>query len=460
MSSQGAQPSGSRVRRLQLVAIAVLAILFAVQVAYQLLFADRTFADLERMKVLARQAHEDSGRQAASTGVWPQWRGPRRDGVSYETGLLDSWPGDGPRKIWQQPAGIGYSSFAVAGGRLFTLMQDGDSEAVFCWNADDGNELWRYRYPAKFESADGSGPRATPTVDGDLVYTVGGTGIMNALKVNPASSSGEVVWHKDLLADFGARNLRWGTSLSPLVVGDLVYINPGGRNGNSIAALDKRTGAVVWKSLDDPAGYSSPVEATLAGQKQIVFFTATGLVGATLQDGKLLWRFPWETSYGCNIATPIVVGDYVFVSSGYNRGCAVVHIEKIADAFQARRVYENHHMSNHFSSSVYFRGYLYGFNDARLTCMDFGTGEVKWRESSFGKGSLLVADGRLIILGETGKLALADATPEGYHERASDQISNTQCWVVPVLAAGRLYVRDAEKVMCLDLRSEASAMRR
>jgi outer membrane protein assembly factor BamB len=445
-------PSRSRTTRLTV--IGVLAVLLAVQVAYQVFFTDHTFADAERMKVL-QNASVAKETPASAKHDWPQWRGPNRDGISAEKNLLTTWPAQGPAKLWEQPAGAGYAALAIAGGRAFTIMQDGDSEAVVCWDAASGKELWRYRYKASFISRDGSGPRSTPTVDGDLVYTVGGTGQMHCLKTHPATPEGEVVWHKDLLQEFGAENLRWGVSFSPLVEGNLIYINPGGPRGNSIAALDMRSGELKWKNLDDPAGYSSPIAAVIAGRRQIIFFTQLGLVGVSPDDGTLLWRFPWETSYGCNIATPVAFQDYVFLSSGYGRGCAVVHVEPAADGtLQAQRVYENNRMCNHFPSSVLYQGHLYGFNESRLTCMEFATGKVKWRESGFGKGSLLIAGGDLIILGDGGKLAMAQASPEAYREKASCQVSSAQCWVVPVLADGRLYVRDDRRVTCFDLRGE------
>jgi outer membrane protein assembly factor BamB len=451
---QSAERAPGRSRRSRVIVIAVLAVLLAIQVAYQLFFTDHTFADADRVQALQNVSVAKTS-SVSSTQDWPQWRGPNRDGIATQTNLLTAWPASGPVKLWEQPVGQGYASLAIAGGRVFTIMQDGDSEAAVCWDVKTGREQWRYRYQASFVSRDGSGPRATPSIDGDLVYTVGGTGQMHCLKTRPATPEGEVVWHKDVLQEFGAENLRWGVSFSPLVEGDLIYINPGGPRGSSIAALEKRTGALKWKSLDDKAGYSSPIAATLAGRKQIIFFTQFGMAGVTPDEGKLLWRFPWETSYGCNIATPVAFHDYVFLSSGYGRGCAVLHIEAAADGtLQARRVYENNRMCNHFPSSVLYQGHLYGFNESRLTCMEFSSGKVKWRESGFDKGSLLVAGDNLIILGETGKLAVAQATPEEYREKSSFQVSNGQCWVVPALADGRLYVRDDRRVMCFDLRRE------
>jgi len=386
---------------------------------------------------------------------WPQWRGPNRDGISLEKNLLTAWPTKGPAILWEQPTGEGFSAPSVAGNRVFLIVQDPQSpkdEAVVCWDADSGNEIWRFRYPARFDEDFGNGPRASPTVDGAVVYTVGGTGIMHCLKVEPDTAKGEVVWKHDLLTKFGAANLRWGVSFSPLVVGDLVYTMPGGPRGGSLAAFHKRNGKLAWQNLDDTAGYSSPVHVTLAGVEQIVFFTERGLVGVMPDDGQLLWRFDWETNYGCNVATPIVVNDYIFISSGYGKGCAVVKIEKRDGKLTANQVYANTRMRNHFSSSVFWKDHVYGFNDAILTCLEFRTGTMKWRHSGFEKGSLMIADNHLIILGEHGMLALAEATPDEYREVASTQISRERCWTMPVLANGRLYVRDESKLRCLDLR--------
>ncbi len=444
-------PGPGWARRVQLVAIVVLALVFVFLTGYHILFKDRTFTDPELMRALQDQSFEGdiSSASKGRPGDWPQWRGPNRDGLSWETGLRATWPADGPPLLWSKPVGTGYSCVAIAGGRAFTLMQEGSDEAAVCWNAETGQELWRFHYAALYRNSYGDGPRSTPTVDGERVYTVGGTGVLHCLKTNPASTTGEKIWRHDLLTEFNADNLQWGVSFSPLVDGGLVYTNPGGPNGNSIAAFDKLTGALKWKALDDQAGYSSPVAATIRGRRQVVFFTAAGLAGLTANDGQLLWRFPWETSYGANVATPIVVRDHIFVSSGYNRGCAVVR----ADGALASRVYENKNMRNHFSSCVLYKDHLYGFNEKLLTCLEFRTGKVKWRQDGFDKGSLLIADGQLIILGEYGKLALAQASPQGYRETASFQVSQDKCWTVPTLANGRLYVRDENAVMCFDLKS-------
>jgi outer membrane protein assembly factor BamB len=399
---------------------------------------------------------EDAG-DASAIGDWPQWRGPRRDGVSLETGLLTEWPAGGPKKLWEAKTGVGYSSVAVADGRAITMVQDGDDEAVVCWNADTGKELWRFRYSCHYVNSNGSGPRSTPTIDGDYVYTVGATGIFHCLK----AAEGQRVWRHDLLDEFGAQNLQWGVAFSPLIEGDLVLTNPGGGEGNSIVAFDKNTGEVAWKACDDMAGYSSPIAVTAAGERQVLFFTAAGLVSLSPRDGKVFWRFAWENGTKVSAATPISFRakiedgsfDYVFVSSNYNKGAVLLKLLPAgAGAVKVERVYQTKQMQNHFSSSVRHGKYLYGFNDSRLACLDVTTGKAAWQERGFDKGSLTIADGRLIILGEHGKLALAQADPTKYHELASFAFSHNQCWTVPVVANGKLYVRDQEKIVCYDLR--------
>lgn len=404
------------------------------------------FEDAEQIKQLSDVQFTDTAKPAND---WPQWRGPHRDGVSTETGLLTTWPDSGPRQLWEVPMGQGFAAPVVARNRVVGFFLNDDHEHVVCWQADDGKEVWHCRYPASYQNTFGNGPRSTPTIDGDRIFTVGGTGIMHCL-----DSKGEVVWRKDLLADFNASNIKWGVSFSPLVVGERLFIHPGGPNGNSIAALDKQTGKLLWKNLGDEASYSSPLHATLAGQEQIVFFTAQNLLGVTPDKGELLWSFPWITNAeGCNIGTPIIANDYVFISTGYGKGCALVKIDKEGDRFVPRKVYENNKMRNHFSSSVRLKDHIYGFNENILTCLELRTGKVKWRENGLDKGSLTIADNHLIILGENGLLVIAAADPGEFKETARWEAPlKRNCWTVPVLADGKLYVRDQERMLCLKMR--------
>jgi outer membrane protein assembly factor BamB len=391
---------------------------------------------------------------AARGTDWPQWRGPLRDGISRETDVRTDWPADGLPKLWEAPIGPGYSSVVAADGRAITMTADDRTESVICWDAATGQEKWRHTYDRPGEAGFGGygpGPRSTPTIDGDRVFSVGGTAILHCLE----TATGKVVWWKDLVAEFGGRVPNWGVAFSPLVEGELLLTMPGGSNGSSVVALDKRTGGVVWKNLSDAPGYSSPIAATLAGWRQVVCFTGEAVVGVQPGDGRELWRYPWQTNYNCNIATPIVSGDYVYVSSDYGKGCALLKIAADANQLSARRVYENNKMRNHFGTSVLVDRHLYGFDESGyLVCMEFATGQVAWRERGFNKGSLLAVGGQLVILGENGKLALADATPKAYHERASFRASHERCWTMPTLADGRLYVRDETRLVCYDVRKK------
>jgi outer membrane protein assembly factor BamB len=404
------------------------------------------------------------GSPPATAVDWPQWRGPNRDGLSLESGLLTDWPTTGPPLLWEKMLGRGFSAPIVAGGRIYTMAQenaqediDGSAretsyEAVICWDAATGQELWKFRYISRYEERMGSGPRSTPCVDGDYVYAVGPTGIFHCLRAD----TGEKVWRHDLLEEFHAKAPQYGVSFSPLVEGDLVYVAPGGPNGGSVAAFHKRSGVLAWHALDDPMGYSSPLMTTAAGVRQLLVFTNNALVSLSPSDGTTNWRFDWETTGGFNIATPIAFDNYVFLSSAYGKGCALLEISGNADgSLGAKSVYEHNRMRNYFASSVRYREHIYGFDNNDLTCMDIRTGNILWRvraDRGFKKGSLLSADGYLIVLDESGKLALAEAAPDGYIERASFQVSENKCWTVPVLAGGRLYIRDESRLRCLDLR--------
>jgi outer membrane protein assembly factor BamB len=398
----------------------------------------------------------ESSEPTTSPGDWPQWRGPKRDGVSLETALEFAWADAGPKMLWDAKAGEGYSSFAVASGRVYTILQEEENEAIVCWDAEMGQEKWRFRYPAHLVNRWGSGPRSTPTIDGDRVYTVGGTGVFHCLN----AATGTKVWRHDLLEEFNAKNLTWGVAYSPLIEGNLVLTNPGGPDGKSIVAFDKISGDIAWKAYDDSASYSSPIAVDAAGRRQLIFFTGSGVVGLTPAEGKTLWNFPWKNGTDVNAATPIAfsarigetVNDYVFVSCGYGKGCCLLKLIPAGDGVDALRVYETARMGNHFSTCVRLGEQLYGFDESHLTCMDLLTGKIRWKQGRFGKGSLTIADGRLVIMGESGRLAVADATPDEYRETASFQFSENKCWTVPVIANGRLYLRDEQRIVCYDLR--------
>lgn len=396
----------------------------------------------------------------ASTGVaadqatvdWPSFRGAQRNGVTTETGLLTPWPDGGLRTRWSIPLGEGYASVSVAGGRLFTLFAEGETEYLVSLDPGDGTVLWKTTLGTKVETEFGNGPRSTPAVAGDTVYAVGSDMILRAVAVD----HGAVRWQVDLAKDLGARPLRWGFATSPLVDGDLVLLEVGAGEGKGVAALDAATGKTRWTALTSGGSYGSPIAVTLGGTRQyIVAATASRQVVGLNRQGQTLWSYDWA---GGTMAMPLLVGDdQVFVSASEDVGGALLRIEQHDGKFTVEEVWRNREMKNHFSSSLVYGGYIYGFDGATLKCVDAATGERQWVQRGLGKGSLIAADGHLIILSDRGKLVLAKATPEGFQEAGSFQVLEGKTWTAPVLAGGQLYLRDHEKLVCLEARATGGA---
>ena len=386
---------------------------------------------------------------------WAQWLGPNRNGVSDETGLLRSWPDAGPGVLWRIRGGEGFSGISISQGLAYTMYGRGDDEFVVCLNASTGDEVWRFRSDSNlFEPQGGNGPRSTPAVDGDRVFVLSANGKLYGLNAR----TGAKLWEHDFVKRFGSRRPRWGFCSSPLVEGDLVMIEAGGTRGNSLLAFDKANGRLVWSSQRDKPGYSSPVAITAGGVRQVLFFTAGGLVSVSPKDGRPFWRYAWSTSYDVNAATPIFIPpDKVFISSGYGTGAAVLQIKEAGAGIRVAQVWKNREMKNHFPSSVLNGNYLYGFDNAILKCIDARTGEAVWRHRGFGKGTAIFADGHLIVLGEQGNLGLVEATPSGIHVKAEARAMNGRCWTVPALAGGRLYVRNEKEIACLDLKGRGGS---
>jgi outer membrane protein assembly factor BamB len=446
-----------------LTASATLFLLFAVQAGYQKLYVNQPeyTPDPDLLAELGEATILEEDPPPSPTPAGPPGRGPPRDGVAHDPDLPTRWPDQGPKELWRVQGGGGFSSFAVGGGRVFTLLGQDRQEVVACWKADTGKEVWRHPYATSFSDRQYGGPRSTPTLDGGRLYTVGAAGHFHCFD----AATGEVLWQHDLLPDSQGLRPQWGVAFSPLVEGDLVLTTPG-PGGKSVAAFHKKTGELVWTALDDQAGYSSPIALTAGGVRQVVFFTARHLVGLSPADGQVLWQYLWKTPYDVNAATPLAFRarskggqdlDYVFVSSGYRRGCALVKIAgRGAGRFEAQRVYEGNDLCLHFSSPVRYRDGLYAIDETRgLTCLDVRTGKVRWRHRGSLKGSLLRVDDRLLVLGgEDGKLALVEADPDGFRGQVLDrrrQPLRGRCWTVPVLAGGKLFLRDEEEVLCLDL---------
>lgn len=386
---------------------------------------------------------------AAAKDYWTDYRGPSRLGIYDETPILTSWPSGGLKRLWKAPAGGGYSSFTVAGGRAFTIEQRNQSEVVAAIDVATGRQVWANSWNAHFsESMGGDGPRTTPVFEGGRVYALGAEGELRVLD----AATGKVVWNKNILQDNGANNLTWAMSASPLVVDDKVVVLPGGQSGKSVVAYNKLTGARMWSALDDDAAYASPIVATLAGQRQLLVVTARRVAGLTLDAGKLLWEFPWVTEYNVNATHPIVVSPgRFFVSSGYDHGAAVVELTPDGGGFATRLVWQNKRMKNKFNDSVLYQGHIYGLDEGILACIDIETGAQKWKGGRYGFGQLLLASGHLVVLSERGELALVKADPGGHKELAKFDAISGKTWNNPAIAGGVLLVRNTEEMAAFQL---------
>jgi len=389
---------------------------------------------------------------AQSSPEWTQWRGPNRDGISKETGLLKQWPESGPPLAWKASgAGRGYSSMSAAKGRLYTMGLRGDREFVIAFDLKTGKEVWATPHGAAFRNDRGDGPRGTPTVDGDRVYALGGNGDLSALD----AAGGKVVWTMNVLQKFGGRNTTWGISESPLVVGEKLMVNAGGP-GASVVALNKKDGSLIWKSQSDRAGYSSGIPVVVGGKTQVVFFTHSRGLGLDVETGNLLWEYPRAANDVANAATPVARGNRVFITSDYGSGGGLVEIKAGEKGVTASEVYFTREMRNHHSSSVLVGEHLYGFSGGILTAMRFDTGEVAWKDRSVGKGSLVYADGLIYLLSEDGVVGLAEATPEGYREHGRFRIpqDSLPTWAHPIVAGGHLFLRDQDTIYAYDVRQK------
>jgi outer membrane protein assembly factor BamB len=384
-----------------------------------------------------------------SSAYWTEFRGPKRDGVYDEMDILTTWPAQGLPQLWKQPVGGGYASFVVARGMAFTIEQRRNQEVVAAYDLKTGRELWTNSWDADFrESMGGDGPRATPTWHEDRLYALGALGELRCLDAR----TGKLLWNHNILSDAQAGNLQWGMSAAPLVVDDKVIVLPGGRPGKSVVAYNKDTGSLVWQALDDKQAYTSPALVTLAGQRQILMVSAQRVAGLAPEDGKVLWDFPWVTSYDVNSAQPLVIGENrVFISAGYGHGAALIEVTRPGDSFSARLLWQNGNMKNKFNSSVYYQGHIYGLDEAILSCLNAETGERKWKGGRYGYGQLLLARGYLIILTESGEVVLVKATPENHVEVSRFSAIEGRTWNNPALANGRLLVRNTTEMACFKI---------
>jgi outer membrane protein assembly factor BamB len=396
---------------------------------------------------------------AAGADDWPGWRGPQRTGISRETGLLKAWPKNGPPLLWRvNDVGDGYSTPAVVGDRLYVLSNKGtEDEFLQARSVKDGTQVWSIRLGkvGPNQMANYPAARSTPNVDGEFVYALGSDGDLVCAK----SADGAIVWRKSLRTDFGGAPGLWAYSESPLVDGDLLVCTPGGAEA-TLVALDKKTGALVWKSAipgGDQAAYASIISVEVGGLKQYVQFLQKGLVGVDAKTGKFLWRYD-KTAAGslANIPTPIAHDGYVFSTSGKG-GAGLVKLKVDNGKASAEEVYFKKRLPSSIGGAILRGRSLFGTNASGLLCIDFATGAELWQNESVGPASICYADGRLYVHGENGDLALVEPNSQAYREHGRFTPPNqpkrgkSKAWAYPVVANGRLYVRDLGVIWCYDV---------
>ncbi|MDW8222303.1 MAG: PQQ-binding-like beta-propeller repeat protein [Gemmatales bacterium] len=404
-------------------------------------------------------AQDSASARRAPTLSWPQWRGPFRNGICPETGLLPQWPKDGPPLLWETKGlGRGYSSVAIDAGRIVTMGDRSDACYVICLDADNGKELWSARVGKT--GGNYPGPRSTPTIDGDYVYALGQFGDLVCLRL----ADGREVWRKNFQTDFqGRKGDSWHYSESVLIDGDKLVCTPGGEAA-PIVALEKLTGAVLWKAKIPGgvrAGHSSIVIAE-TGVRQYIQLTADGVVSVRARDGALLWKWGQEQlgRNTANIPTPIVHGDKVFVTAGYGRGGGLLRLVPKPDGCDVQEVYFDRRLNNRHGGVVLVNGYLYGDRDNSgfPWCAEFETGKILWQKTSRGPGegsaAILYADGKLYIRYDNGVMALVEASPKEYREISTFRIprATRQSWAHPVICQGKLYLREQDYLLCYQLR--------
>jgi outer membrane protein assembly factor BamB len=385
---------------------------------------------------------------------WPQFLGPNRDGASSETGLLRTWPKGGPPVVWRKPVGEGFSGPVIAGDRLILFHRVGDQERVECLEAGSGKVVWKYDYATNYvdQLGKGNGPRSTPVITGQRVITLGAEGTLHCLDLK----QGAKIWSRSLNEEYGVRQSYFGVGTSPLVEEKMVLVNVGGRDAGIVAfALDR--GKETWKATSDGASYASPIAATIDGKRLAVFFTREGVDALNPTSGAVSFRKRWRARYDAsvNAASPLLIGDRVFISASYETGALLLRLRKDG----ADVVWQNDDvMSNHYNTCAYHKGYLYGFDgrqEARpsFRCVELAGPKVAWNRPEFGCGSMILAEGNLIVLTENGELLLVEATPEAYREKARARVFDAPpCRAQIALANGRLYGRDQKELVCFSLK--------
>jgi len=417
---------------------------------------------MNRLRFLALALLAFLPASAIQAADWPGYRGAKQDGISTEKVNLQ-WDSSKPKVLWKVPVNTGFSSFVVGGGKAFTqvvrVLNNEPRELCVALDAATGTELWAADVAVGKgynNGGPGDGPRSTPAVSDGVVLVLTPDLVLHALD----AQNGKALWTHDLVKENAARNIGWNSAASPVVDGDLVFVMGGGAN-QALLAFHKKTGQVVWKSETEAITHATPVLATIHGERQVIFYCQSGLVALSVKDGKLLWKFPYKYRVS-SAASPVVSGDMVFCSAGYEVGGGACKITKEGNAFTATQLWQtpgNTEVANHWSTPVCKDGYLYGMfsfrssNTGPLKCVELATGTVKWVQPGFGQGSVTLVDGKLLALAENGSLTVVDPSPEAYKEVGRIQAVEGKCWSAPAVSNGCIYVRSTQEGVCLDVKT-------
>lgn len=408
----------------------------------------------QEQRLEAADGSADLSRTTAND--YGQYLGPQRLGVLPEARLARDWQQHPPRLLWRRPVGLGWSSFAVVGDYALTQEQRGDQECTVCYRVSDGSIVWIHGDPVRFaKSLGGPGPRATPTVAGGRVYTVGATGLLNCLE----GASGQCIWAVNILTDNRGHNIAHGVCSSPLVVDDLVVVCPTGSVDASLAAYDLASSRRVWQAGGQEASYGSPLVADIAGVRQILIHAGEGVAGHDLASGKQLWFFPWTNGYRINCAQPIPNAGHpgqVFAGTGYDTGSTLFRLERASDeSWSCQRTWESKGLRLKYTTAVLHEAFVYGLDDGVLQCLDAKSGKKMWKDGRYGHGQLLLAGDLLLIQAENGNVVLVEPSPEGLRELGQVAALEGKSWSHPALAGKRLLVRNDREAACYELPLDA-----
>ncbi len=394
------------------------------------------------------EATETRAMLTITTADWPQNCGLHGSREIVEPQCSFDWTNNAPKELWRHPVGDAWSSFTVVGERLFTQEQRGPLECVVCYNADTGQELWRHEDTARYETAQGGiGPRATPTVTEETIFALGATGILNALD----PFSGKKIWQRNICDDAESSLIEWGMSGSPMIYKNMVIVDAGGYKNKAVIAYDRANGEIVWASGNHPAGYATPRLETIDGTLTLLIFHGDGLQGLDPATGQHLWEYPWTNQYKINVAQPMLFGNHLFLSSGYDSGCVLIDPTTLQEGKPADVWPPNKNLKLKFNEAVQRENHVYGLDDGILACIDVKTGKRLWKGGRYRHGQVLLWGNKLIVQAESGDVAVVEASPKEFKEVTRLAALTDRTWNLPIVNRGRLYARNASEAVCYEL---------